>query len=128
MTEDEAAVGSGGVLDGENVSGCHITDINGTAMLSTNLLSRSFHQSFQPASRGEVLFAQGRTHHETWADCHDLELFAIAHSRLHVPGFLLGKDLGLGVVAHTFGAVWVAPVAFVVGTVGRLVCLCWVLD
>ena len=128
MTKDEAAVGSGGVLDGEDVSRCYITDIDSTAVLSADALSRSLHQSFHPASRGEVFFAQGRTHHETWADCHDLELLAIAHSRLHVPGFLLSKDLGLGVVAHTFGTIWVAPVAFVVGAVGRLVCLGWILN
>lgn len=126
--QEEASVCGGCVRDTENVSSSDVTDVDEAAVLGTDLVHAALHESLHPASTGESFFAHWGSHDEGGADRDNLKLLGVGESSLEVPGGLLSKNLGLGVVAQSFGAVWITPVGFVVGAVSRLVCSGRVLD
>lgn len=127
-TQDVALVCGGSVRDTENVSSGDVTDVDEAAVLGTNLVHATLHESLHPASRGESFFAHWGSHDKGGADRDNLELLGVGQSSLEVPGSLLSKHLGLGVVAQSFRTVWVTPEAFVVGAVRWFVCGGRVLD
>lgn len=105
-----------------------VTDVDKAAVLRTDLVHATLHESLHPASRGESFFAHWGSHDEGGADRDNLELLGVGESSLEVPGSLFCKNLGLGVVAQSFRTVWVTPEAFVVGAVRWFVCGGRVLD
>ena len=124
MTSDKASVGSGRILDSKEVSLGGITDINKADMFGTDAFHLAFHKSLQLASRSKRFRTERWSKDEGRTNSDKLESLVLRQGSLKVPCSLLSKHFALEVSAHSFGAIGVAPMAFVIGSIGRFVGLC----